>query len=87
MAEDVYKRQLVHPVEPVAPQQIGVGAPGEQRFQLRIVMREVVLREGHVGHALGHIALVFFGERVPVSYTHLDVYKRQVSNIWVLDSS
>ena len=27
-------------------------------------MREVVLREGHVGHALGHIALVFFGERV-----------------------
>ena len=60
----VIRRGLVHPVEPVAPQQIGVGAPGEQRFQFRIVMREVVLREGHVGHALGHIALVFLGERV-----------------------
>ena len=29
----IVRRGLIDPVEPVAPQQVGVGAPGEQRFE------------------------------------------------------
>ena len=59
----IVRRGLIHPIQPVAPQQIRMRAPGEQRLELRIVMGEVVLRERHVGHTLGHVTLIFLGKR------------------------
>ena len=40
---DVVRGHLVDPVKPVTIQQVGVGAPREERLLLGVVVREVVL--------------------------------------------
>ncbi len=60
---EIVRRGLIHPVQPIAPQQIRVRSPCEQRLKVRIVMREVVVRERDVAHPLRHVALVLLLER------------------------
>ena len=60
---EIVRRGLIHPIQPIAPQQIRVRSPCEQRLKVRIVMREVVVRERDVAHPLRHVALVLLLER------------------------
>lgn len=56
-------RHLVDPVEPVAVEQVGVRAPGEERLLLGVVLGKVVL--GHAdGQALVEVAPELVGQGV-----------------------
>lgn len=60
---ELVRRHLVDPVEPVAVEQVGVRAPGEERLLLGVVLGKVVL--GHAdGKALVEVAPELVGQGV-----------------------
>ena len=50
----------------------------EMGMSLSTVKRQLRQAKGRLRRGLGQLAVVPLGLALPVSYTHLDVYKRQI---------